>query len=275
MKRDPVSDPELAALGEFQGTIDRNANLRQQVTNHNLGRNIRVAKLLGFLALMRQRGTALKGIVECVAAIKQNFSSSKSMTHMGMPTGPMEAAHFLPGQVQIGRKKVWQFATNPATSSQIEFLFAEVEHLPVFFNQADSAAEAKRLDDGLCSGLARGCTTLLGRQMVTAAAAGKISLDLLRPAYEDWHQDALAAINNAIARKSAKPGIPALVGDPFEGYTAESITARSAASAKLTNRDNSLSVLRYYLEDQQQRGWPWVLGPCQPALREVEFQFKG
>ncbi len=59
MERKPVSDAKLADLGEFQGIIDRNSNFGQQAVNHNLGRNIRVIKLLGYLGLLRRSGTSL------------------------------------------------------------------------------------------------------------------------------------------------------------------------------------------------------------------------
>ena len=360
MERKPVSNPDLAALGEFQGTIERNSNFRKQAFDHNLGRNVRVAKLLAYLAMIRQTGVSLTGSVECTAAVKQNFSSSKAMTHMGMPTGPTQAAHFLPGQVRIGGKEIWQFATNPATRGHIEFLFAEVEHLPVVFNQADTAAEGKGRTDGLCSALVSACTTLIrqttaSRRKTRAQPAGrsngafwqhprstagmafnwssvglphpdspagmifdwasiglphpdsplgqrlnynslrpkaikkstrsgglglppfakKIPADAVQTAFDTWHREAMAAFRNALATKSAKPGIPPLVGDRFEGYTMESISARSTASSTLWNRDDSLRIIAYYLEDQEHRTGSWVTANCKWALREVESNYKG
>jgi hypothetical protein len=270
MDRKPVSDPDLAALGEFQGTIDRNSNFRQQAFDHNLGRNVRVAKVLGYLALMRQRGASLTGAIDCVAATRQNFSSSKSMTHMGLPAGPTQAAHFLPGQIRIGGREMPELAADPTTRSAIEFLFAEVEHLPSPFNQADTEAEAKGQAGGLCSALANACATLIRRPLPNRPANGRIPLDLVQLAYDEWHRGATAALRRAIANKGVKPGIPPLVGDPFEGYTIESISARSTASATQWNRDNALRILEYYLEDQPLRNWSWVAGSCQWALREVE-----
>jgi hypothetical protein len=275
MNRQRVSDPNLRSLGNFQGTIDRNSNFLQQALDHNLGRNIRVAKVLGYLALLRQRGASLTGVIQCVAAQRQNFSSSKSMTHMSMPTGPTEAAHFLPGHILIGSKDIWNLATNPATRGHIEFLFGEVEHLPAPFNQADTVAEAKGEPGGLCSALVHACKTLVGRHLMGRVSDGKIPLDLVQSAYGDWHLDAVRALNSGAAKKSTKPGIPPLVGDRFEGYTGESIAARSDASTELWNRDDSLRILQYYIEDQQQRTWQWVMKDCREALREVESNFKG
>jgi hypothetical protein len=276
MDRKPVSNPALAALGTFQGTIDRNAHFRQQALDHNLGRNIRVIKLLGYLALLRQSGASLTGRMECVAAVRQNFSSSQSMTHLGLPTGSTQAAHFLPGQMRIGGKEIWRCATNRATRDHIEFLFAEVEHLPLPFNQADTAAEAKGQSGGLCSALVQACTTLVRRKVIVPPVLpGKLPRDLVQAAYVDWHRNAMTALRNAIANKDAKPGLPPLAGDRFEGYTPESISARSTASPTLWNRDDALRILQYYVEDQQQRTWQWIMGSCQWALREVEWNFRG
>lgn len=275
MDRKSVSDQDLAALGKFQGTIDRNSNFRQQAFDHNLARNIRVVQVLGYLALLRQSGVSLAAAVECTAAAVQNFSSSQTMTHTGQPAGPHQAAHFLPGQIRIGGRELWQFASKPATRNAIQFLFAEVEHLPVAFNQADSAAEAKGHAGGLCAAFAGACATLLQRAMPVQRAPGKIDMDLLRAGYDRWHDLATGALAKAIADKTAKAGTPPLVGDPFAGYTPESISARSQAPASEWNRDESLSILRYYAEDQQQRGWPWVVARSQPRLRDVELHFQG
>jgi hypothetical protein len=275
MQRKKVSDPALAALGEFQGKIERSSNFRQKAFNHNLGRNVRVAKLLGYLALMRQSGATLAGVIDCVSATRQNFSSSQSMTNMGLPAGPTQSAHFLPGQIRIGGTEISELAQDPATRGHIEFLFAEVEHLPTPFNQADSMAEAKGQVRGLCSALAQACTALVGSQSHGLPTPGKIPLDLLRIAYEVWHQQAMQGLQDAIGRKGAKPGIPPLVGDRFTGYTLESVAARGTAGNTLWNRDTSLRVLGYYLEDQQQRSWNWVVGSCRSALQEVESNFKG
>jgi len=275
MNRKPVSDPDLAAQGKFQGEIDRNSNFRQQALDHNLGRNVRVAQVLGYLALLRQGGASLTGTVECSAAVLQNFSSGNSMTHMGQPAGHNQAAHFLPGHVRIGGREIWDFARNPSTRGHIEFLFATVEHLPLAFNQADSAVEAKGKPDGLCAAFAQACATLIRRQVSAKTPAGGLNLELVQAGYEEWQRGAVAAMRKAIASKSAKPGIPPLVGDRFQGYTLESISLRSTAPASQWNRDESLRVLHYYTEDQQQRTWQWVVGRCQWALREVESRFKG
>ncbi len=267
MDRKPVSNAALAALGAFQGTIERPSNFRRQALEHNLGRNVRVVKLLRYIDMMRRRGVTLAGPIECVAAIRQNFSSSQNMTLLGMPAGSHQAAHFLPGQLRIGGRNIWQFATSAATRGQIEFLFAEVEHLPVAFNQADTAAEAKGQSGGLCGALADACTTLLRGN--PAPGAG----NALQTGYEEWQRRALTALENAAGNKTAKPGIPALQGNPLDGYTPESIAARSRPSESQWNRDESLRILGYYLEDQEHRTWQWVMGSCQGALREVESNF--
>jgi len=273
MERKPVSNPELAALGSFQGSIERNANFRQQACDHNLGRNVRVVKLLAYIELLRQTGISLAGNIDCFAAIRQNFSSSQSMTQMGLPAGPMQAAHFLPGQIYISGRPIWLYAKDAKTRGQIEFLFAEVEHLPIVFNQADTAAEAKGQTGGLCSGLVKGCRTMI-IQSGKNRTSGHVAMEALESAYRDWSTDSLAAFSNALGSKSNKPTVPPLVGDRFEGYTAESISARSTAGSSLWNRSITINVLAYYLEDQEQRrGWSWVVSSCQSVLRDVEAGF--
>lgn len=256
MNRKPVSHPELRSLGNFQGQIERFSNFRAQALNHNLGRNVRVVQLLAYLGLMRRAGIKLEGHVECAAAIRQNFSS----------TGGMEAAHYVPGQVYISGQPVWQFGSETGISHRIEFLFAEVEHLPAPFNHADSEAEAKGEAYGLCAALTSSINVLLRQP--------RDSGDWLRPAYENWQRLALVALHKAYDRKSSKEALPPLAGDPFGGYTPESIAARSTARSTLCNRDDAARILSYYLEDQQQRGWPWVLNGCHGVLADVERAMK-
>jgi hypothetical protein len=277
MPRQPVSDADLARLGRFQGTIERNANFRQQASNHNLGRNVRVVKLLAYVGLLRQAGKPLAGPIKCVAAVRQNFSSSQSGTHMGLPTGPMQAAHFLPGQVTINGRPVWDYSNDPGTRGRIEFLFAEVEHLPAVFNQADTAAENKGQQGGLCSALTVACHTMVNATGIATAnpiATLRVPLGILEKAYEEWHKNAIAGLQNALTSKQSSESLPPLVGNPYEGYTAESIEARSTATPSVWNREFSADVLAYYLEDQRQRNWPWVMSGCQSAVREVESGFK-
>jgi hypothetical protein len=196
------------------------------------------------------------------------------MEHMGLPTVPNQAAHFLPGQILVGGKDLWLSATSPMTRGRMEFLFAEVEHLPVAFNQADSAAEAKGEANGLCAALAGACSSLLRHPTSRPAIAGKISLDLMQFAYDQWHRGSLSSLRQAIARKGDKPGIPPLVGNRFEGYTPDSIAARSTSNAALWNRDDALRILGYYLEDQQRQSWNMISASCKWAIQEVESNFK-
>ncbi len=69
----------------------------------------------------------------------------------------------------------------------MEFLFAEVEHLPLVFNQADSAAEAKGKAAGLCSALAKACNTMLTKPEAAGSGALKhqVPMSLLEAAYQE------------------------------------------------------------------------------------------
>jgi hypothetical protein len=162
-------------------------------------------------------------------------------------------------------------------AGRIEFLFAEVEYLPAVFNQADAAAEAKGQAGGLCAALTVACQKMAHDPAVGGAKAiapAGVRMGLLEKAYEDWHKHAIAGLQNALAIKQGGESLPPLVGDPFEGYTPESIEARSEAEPSVWNREFSADVLKYYLEDQKQRNWAWVRSTCQLALREVESGFK-
>jgi len=193
--RKGVSDADLAALGKFQGSIDRISNFRDQALNHNLGRNVRVLKVLLYLMKMVQDGSRLQGAVECVAAERQNFSSSKTRTQAGLPAPASQAAHFLPGQLQVGGQNVWLFASPYSTRTGLEFLFAEVEHLPTAFNQADSVAENKGEKCGLAAAFASACAALIkqaefqhtGQRFTIASPVGNLPHPYSPAArYFDW-----------------------------------------------------------------------------------------
>jgi hypothetical protein len=191
-----------------------------------------------------------------------------------LPAGNQQAAHFLPGVIQIGGKKIWKLEPNGTASQDLEDLFAQVEHLPLAFNQADSAAEAPRRPDGLRAVFAQACTALLGRTTWEKLPIGQVNISLVQAGYEVWHQKAMVAIDNAIARKSAKPGLPPLVGSPFDGFDPALIAARSAPPNSQWNRDESLQTLREYAKDQRVRNWQWVISDCEPRLIEVLASFK-
>lgn len=245
MNRSKVSDEQLSDLGDFQGLIERATNPLAAAQNHNLGRNVRVLKLLAFLHRLKSEGVKLNGAIDCTKAIKQNFSSPK----------PMEAAHFLPGQLTIAGREVWLFAQKRRVAAEIEFLFAEVEHLPAPFNHADSEAEAKGQGYGLCAALSSAVTILLRYPFVGPG-------DPLKPAYEEWHRRALSALQRAQQNKGAKPGVPSFAGTPVSATSTE------------WNRSDATRILGYYLADQQNRTWDWVATKCGIRRQEVDQAFE-
>lgn len=273
MNRSRVSDAGFRSQGDFQGLIDRNANLRQQALNHNLGRNVRVAQVLTYVGLLRQSGTAISGAIECTAAVRQNFSSSGNLQHMGLPAPRSQAAHFLPGQVRMGGRNLWQWFSRH-TSPAVEFLFAEVEHLPLAFNQADSEAENKGRNDGLCAALAQACTAMVQARVLARPQPGVVDRNILSTAFGEWCRGATAAFQRALLNKRQRAGIPPLVGNAFDGYTMESIEARSQAPASQFNRDEALGVLELYAQDQARYNQAWLTGACQPRIREAESNFR-
>lgn len=274
MARPTVSNPIAAAEGKSLGDIERNANFTQQAANHNLGRNVRVLKVLTYLAVLRQKGVQLAGAVECTGNPPQHFSSSKDMTIMGVPAQNFQAAHFLPGVIRIGGKPLWQLVTERSAREQLEDLFAQVEHLPLAFNQADSAAEASKRTDGLRAAFGEACAKLIGWTGAAKLPPGQLNIDLVQAGYEHWQSMAIAAIDLAVTRKSARPGVPPLTGNRFEGFDPALIAARSAPANSEWNRDESLRVLQLYAKDQPLRNWRWVISDCQPRLIEVLASFR-
>jgi hypothetical protein len=272
MNRARNSYPELREHGTFLGKIERNGGPRDRAFNHNLGRNVRVVKLLTFVGLMRQAGKPLTGTVTCIKAKKQNFSSKSGMTMLGITMGSMQSAHFLPGTICVGGIPIWRFATDPETIGYIEALFADVEHLPSVFNQADSEAEAKYEFGGLCAALAAACQSLLTGPAAISRHGGLPGLmGPLKTAYQFWQEGALIGIRNALADKTARGLMPGLVKDA-EGNI--DLSARENAGNATHNRDDAVRILGYYLEDQNERDWTWVQTKCQTAMGEAVTEFR-
>ena len=170
--------------------------------------------------------------------------------------------------------QVWQWAP-PIARPHIESLFSDVEHLPLPFNQADTEAEAKGAPGGLCFALVQGCTALLRHQLASPTGGGRISMQMVRVAFEAWHTNAIAALVRAHTNKSSKPGLPQLVGNPFEGYDPELIAARSNPNASEWNRDEAIRILELYLEDQRMRMFGVMWATAQSALADVERNYRG
>jgi hypothetical protein len=264
MKRTTSSDDESRDLGAFQGSISRNSNPRDQAFNHNLGRNVRVAKVLTLVRLLH-KAKGLPGTVTCTAARRQNFNSEQDMTILDLPAGPVQAAHFLPGTVSIGGVPIWDYIQDARFRGQVEFLFGDVEHLPAVFNQADTSAEAKGSAGGLCAALAAACHTI-----ITGSSGGDVTQD----AWRDWTIGAMIGLRTAIAGKTQRGVLPALVKDTDGNLDPGSIDARGSASRTEWNRDDAVRILGYYLEDQEQRDWAWVQAGCRSAIAEIESAFR-
>jgi len=261
MSRGQSSSPTLRRLGAFQGSIERFGSVIDQACNHNLGRNVRVLQVLAALRILRASGAA-QGRAECTKAVVQHFRSSDDMVMNGMRMGAYEAAHFLPGTLRIGGQPIWRLAPAGRVRDELEFLFGEVEHLPVAFNQADSRAEAKGQPDGLCAALVAAADALAGT-----------GTEALRAAWNAWHAGAMRGLRTAAAAKAGNARLPALVADAHGNYDPEVVAARGEASASVRNNEAAIGILHYYAADQQQRGWDWVLGPGRSAIAEVDRLF--
>jgi hypothetical protein len=270
MARRPNSDAELRALGTFRGRIERANNPRQNARDHNLGRNVRVVEVLTYLALLKGAGKPVNGVVSCVKAARQDFSSPSDMTILAQPTGAMEAAHFVPGTIRIGSTPLWNFSSDMKSRGHIEAVFAAVEHLPTVYNQADTAAEAKGTAAGLCAALAAACQTMLQAPGGSGGVLGPHT-SALQAAYSVWRERALTGIRNAISAKGSRGVLPGLIKDAHGNID---LSAREAADSATHNRDDAVRILGYYLEDQLTRDWDWVLSSCRSAIAEATANFR-
>lgn len=103
---------------------------------HSNSRNNRVVQVVSFFSLIRAASRNLATAHVLVEAAQRQLFRS--------PDG-YQAAHYLPGQLKIGKQLPWMLIPTPVARSSLECLFADVEHLPAAFNIADSAAEEKGL----------------------------------------------------------------------------------------------------------------------------------
>jgi hypothetical protein len=132
MGRSPNSDPDLREEGAFEGIIERSAGPRAQAFGQNLGRNVRVMEVLAYVALLKGVGKLPAGKVTCARPERPSFSSSSGMTRMGLPTGPMLAAHFVPGTIRNRNMPLWDPTSDSKCKGHIEGILDRVGICPRF-----------------------------------------------------------------------------------------------------------------------------------------------
>jgi len=248
-------DPQRAADARFnQLQVERFRSDSALAVGHSNSRNARVVEVLCHLSLLRSVGAVrADATVTCVAAERQHFSS---------PEG-YQAAHYLPGQIQLNGRLPWAFLHNASSRLDFECLFADVEHLPANFNKADSAAEAHGLKDAfgvVCQAILRDPKPKPGH---------KIDRDLVRRIYrQTWCKLAAAAFRSALGQKDARPHLVPLQRDA-EGNLLN-LAQREGASHAQWNIEEQLNILRHYLGTLET--WPVTLQDYR--MNELEQGFR-
>jgi hypothetical protein len=199
------SGPRVPTIGDQQQQSDLAIAM-----GHAIARNSNVAKVLCYLSVMRG-ASCIEDRSKAVVAHK-----GVSVPQDFQATGGNEAAHILPGCLSIqnkttGRKPkgVWEFAPNDNLRSQILSLFEATHDLPVSFNKADSAAEARRQSGtpGLKQIFREISQDILDQRTLSLKSGERIAV-VDRPAvlasWRKWAQGSLAAFELAASKKGKK-----------------------------------------------------------------------
>jgi hypothetical protein len=201
-----------------------------KATGHSNSRNSHVAQVASFFSAIRTASpdlTTARVFIE--AAQRQLFRS---------PNG-YQAAHYVPGQLKIGSQLPWMLIPNSSARLRLEYLFADVEHLPAAFNIADSAAEEK----GLCETFRAAGEAVL-RDPFPSPKKGMVNRPLVRRIYDDlWVPGAAVAYSEAALQKRLVSEVPALEYD--EEGNISNLEERGEADP---SRDEEMRILQLYRE---------------------------
>lgn len=229
MKRSvPQGDrPREARFSQLQ--VTRFVTDASKAIGHSNSRNSRIVQAVSFFSLLRTASPNLATAHVLVEAAQRQLFRS--------PVG-YQAAHYVPGQLRIGKDLPWMLITTPVARSRLECLFADVEHLPAAFNIADSAAEEKGLRE-----VFRAAAEAVLRDP-DAPHKGASNRTLVRRLYDDlWLPGAIAAYSNAIAQKRIVSEVPPLEYDA-DGNIAN-LEARGDAD---WSRAEEMRILELYRE---------------------------
>lgn len=235
-------------VGKEEATVGM---LSQAALAHGVGRNGRVAQVLCYMALIRQPGRRRRPlapvpVVECVKADPQHFSARRAYDQ--------QAAHWLPGTIEIDTVFCWTYLADPGTARALELLFGDVNPLSSNFNKADSAAEGS----GLADAFAEACRRVL--------VAGGDPREDVRQAYrQGWVPRARDAYFAAIEQKRAKPQVPDLMRDEWGNVLNLAERGAALADPDIRNVHEQISVLDYYVATLD--GEPPELG--QDKMRQI------
>ncbi len=204
----------VTGVSSYQG-IQRDLLVNQSYlshcVSHLLGRNERVTTLLTFICMMRSQDRInAHDEVSVVAAALQDYKADSERKY--------QAAHYMPGQVLIGKKKPSVYYDDHTDSAQIQEmldgLFSAVHNLPAYYNRADTATEAhgrlkkvvtsddEELDltgkDGLCVHLRNCCQHMIMKKPSPNERVNPLQVNLV---VEQWMTGVVPALQEAVKKK--------------------------------------------------------------------------
>jgi len=221
----PGDQPSLARFNQV--TVERFTNDIAKAIGHSNSRNYRVVQVASFFSLIRN---SAPNVASAAVMIE------KAHTQMFRSPDGYQAAHYLPGQLRIQSELPWLLLPTTAAREQLQYLFADVEHLPAAFNKADSAAEAK----GLCETFRAVGETILRDPI--PPRKGTINRNLVRRIYDDlWVAGASKSYSDAFAQKSMVSEVPPLERDQ-EGNL---LNIYERSTADWSREEEAQILLRY------------------------------
>jgi hypothetical protein len=245
MARKSPGGPDLTQKQWSDQEVQRFESDVSLALNHAHGRNNRVAQVLCYLSLMRAAGriSNTSGVMTVTKAEFQNYHG---------PAGT-QAAHYLPGQLRIGRKRVSEYISDRMTRLRLDGLFGDVHTLPPNFNKADSEAEK----NGLCDAFAAACREVI--HSGSAPRAGSIDRPGVQQAYESvWVPLARSAFQRATTNKGTKYTAPALrfgAAGTADYKTILNLPEREAANEYERNIEEQRRILGRYTESLSTPLW--------------------
>ncbi len=252
--RKPTSDPTVTRDARFnQLQVERFRSDPRMALEHSNSRNARVAEFGCILSLLRSTGKCTgAALVQLDTTILQNFSSGDGY----------QAAHFLPGQIQIDHRHPWTLIDDRATRVNIERLFADVEHLPPNFNKADSAAE----NNGLKESFRSFCEQVIRDPQPMNNAT--INRAWVKYVYQkSWCSSAGRAFELAIEQKEQKPLRPLLQRD---GHGNLLNLDELTGTADMWNTEEQVRILRRYIESLH----TWPVSLEEYRMKDLESSFR-
>jgi len=172
---------------------------------HTAGRNARMLELLmgvSALASHARSANAAEGLRQVPGS---SASCTRAILRRQWYRAPDQAAHFLPGQLRLDARPVWDYVPNSVGRLYLMDLFADVERLHANFNRADSAAENGPV--GL-KALAAHCAHLIVRD-ASVPKGGVANRQLVWNVYRGlWLPGLEHSFTAAIENKLTKPRPP-------------------------------------------------------------------